>query len=73
MWPQPEVDDPIAQTDIGYLGEVAGLGLETWAAWQLAQPEAQPPAALPQWQEAAAARALARADYGTEDPAPAKQ
>jgi serine/threonine protein kinase/tetratricopeptide (TPR) repeat protein len=73
MWPQPEVDDPIAQTDIDYLGEVAGLGLETWAAWQLAQPEAQPPAALPQWQEAAAARALARADYGTEDPAPAKQ
>ena len=73
MWHQPEVDDPTAQTDIDYLGEIAGFGLETWAAWQLDQPETQPPAALRLWQEAAAARARARADNGTEDIAPVKQ
>jgi tetratricopeptide (TPR) repeat protein len=61
MWPQPEMDGPTARTDLDYLGGVAGFGLETWAAWQLAQPEAQPPAALSLWQEAAAAAAAARA------------
>jgi tetratricopeptide (TPR) repeat protein len=73
MWHQPEVDEPTAQTDIDYLGEIAGFGIETWAARQLAQPEAQPPEALPLWQEAAAARARARAENGTEDIAPVKQ
>ena len=71
MWPQPEVDDPTAQNDIDYLGRIAGFGLEAWAAWQLAQPEAKPPAALPLWQEAAAA--LARAGHEPEGIAPAKQ
>ena len=69
MWPQPEVDDPTAQTDIDYLGLIAGFGMEAWAAWQRAQPEAPPPAALPLWQEAAAA--LARAGHEPEGIEPA--
>ncbi len=60
MWPQPGVDDPTAQTDIDYLGLIAGFGLEAWAARQQAHPEATPPADLPRWQEAADALALAR-------------
>ena len=64
MWPNPAVDDPTAQTDVDYLGRIAGFGLEAWAAWQQAHPEATAPADLPLWQEAAAA--LANADEDNE-------
>ena len=44
-------------TGFDYLGRIAGFGLEAWAAWQQAHPEARPPATLSLWQEAAAAHA----------------
>ena len=55
MWPDPAVDDPAAQSDIDFLGRIAGFGLEAWAAFQQADPDARPPADLVRWQEAAAA------------------